>query len=193
MEHHGGTIFFYPVAILVGFFPWSVFAIPAGDRHRTAIASVAIGFHRRLSCWPCVLDRSLCRVVFARADQAAQLCHALLSGAGPLWLATMSIAGVGRQRRWPAAGWWRPLAACRWWESASRRCVPLVGKGVFAGRRMAGADRPAAAGRRSRLHWTGRSRRSYRAAAGSFAFTAVPFVTLLFAMADSTDRPASTL
>src|SRR5882724_9872217 len=28
MEHHGGTVFFYPLAILVGFFPWSVFAVP---------------------------------------------------------------------------------------------------------------------------------------------------------------------
>ncbi|MCH7729273.1 MAG: hypothetical protein IH991_22745, partial [Planctomycetes bacterium] len=28
MENHGGPIFFYPAAILVGFFPWSVFAIP---------------------------------------------------------------------------------------------------------------------------------------------------------------------
>src|SRR5262249_27299954 len=28
MEHHSGTIFFYPLTILVGFFPWSVFAVP---------------------------------------------------------------------------------------------------------------------------------------------------------------------
>src|SRR5262245_31493483 len=28
MENHSGTIFFYPLAILVGFFPWSVFALP---------------------------------------------------------------------------------------------------------------------------------------------------------------------
>lgn len=28
MEGHGGSVFFYPVAILIGFFPWSVFAIP---------------------------------------------------------------------------------------------------------------------------------------------------------------------
>ena len=28
MEHHGGSVFFYPLAILVGFFPWSVFALP---------------------------------------------------------------------------------------------------------------------------------------------------------------------
>ncbi|MBC8350626.1 MAG: glycosyltransferase family 39 protein [Planctomycetes bacterium] len=28
MEGHGGSVLFYPVAILVGFFPWSVFAVP---------------------------------------------------------------------------------------------------------------------------------------------------------------------
>src|SRR4051812_21487795 len=28
LENHGGTIFYYPIAILVGFFPWSIFAIP---------------------------------------------------------------------------------------------------------------------------------------------------------------------
>jgi 4-amino-4-deoxy-L-arabinose transferase-like glycosyltransferase len=28
MEGHGGSIWFYPVAILAGFFPWSVFALP---------------------------------------------------------------------------------------------------------------------------------------------------------------------
>lgn len=28
MEGHGGAIFFYPIAILLGFFPWSVFAVP---------------------------------------------------------------------------------------------------------------------------------------------------------------------
>ncbi len=28
MEGHGGSILFYPLAILVGFFPWSVFAVP---------------------------------------------------------------------------------------------------------------------------------------------------------------------
>jgi 4-amino-4-deoxy-L-arabinose transferase-like glycosyltransferase len=28
MEHHSGSVFFYPLAILVGFFPWSVFAAP---------------------------------------------------------------------------------------------------------------------------------------------------------------------
>ncbi len=28
MEGHGGSIFYYPVAVLIGFFPWSVFAAP---------------------------------------------------------------------------------------------------------------------------------------------------------------------
>src|SRR5882724_8048523 len=30
MEGHHGTVFYYPLAILVGFFPWSVFAVPLG-------------------------------------------------------------------------------------------------------------------------------------------------------------------
>ena len=28
MENHNGSIFFYPMTILVGFFPWSIFAVP---------------------------------------------------------------------------------------------------------------------------------------------------------------------
>ena len=28
LEGHGGSLFFYPLALLVGFFPWSVFAVP---------------------------------------------------------------------------------------------------------------------------------------------------------------------
>src|SRR5262249_21397483 len=28
MEHHSGGILFYPAALLAGFFPWSVFALP---------------------------------------------------------------------------------------------------------------------------------------------------------------------
>jgi 4-amino-4-deoxy-L-arabinose transferase-like glycosyltransferase len=30
MEGHDGSILYYPIALLVGFFPWSVFAVPAG-------------------------------------------------------------------------------------------------------------------------------------------------------------------
>jgi len=30
MENHTGSPFFYPIAILIGFFPWSVFAVPIG-------------------------------------------------------------------------------------------------------------------------------------------------------------------
>ena len=28
LEGHGGSVLYYPLALLVGFFPWSVFAVP---------------------------------------------------------------------------------------------------------------------------------------------------------------------
>lgn len=53
LEGHGGPLLFYPVAILVGFFPWSVFAVPtligfvAGLRRRDAETPG----YRLAACW----------------------------------------------------------------------------------------------------------------------------------------------
>lgn len=58
MEGHSGSIFYYPVAILCGFFPWSIFAIPTGialwqrlSEEKTPPERDADLF---LACWACV-------------------------------------------------------------------------------------------------------------------------------------------
>ena len=54
--HAGGILWFYPLAILVGFFPWSVWAIPAAintrDRMRDAGRAASVLF---LLCWIAVI------------------------------------------------------------------------------------------------------------------------------------------
>ncbi len=56
MENHGGPFFYYVVSILIGMFPWTVFAAPAlllwirqmrrSDKHRYALLLI--------TCWICV-------------------------------------------------------------------------------------------------------------------------------------------
>ena len=76
LEGHGGSVLYYPLALLVGFFPWSVFAMPTvleasnGIRHRP---------DRRASyllvvCW---IGVYLGLFTIAQ-DQTSQLHHALL-------------------------------------------------------------------------------------------------------------------
>ena len=43
MEGHSGGLWYYPVAILVGFFPWSVFAVPVARTWRRESASGRLG------------------------------------------------------------------------------------------------------------------------------------------------------
>ena len=56
MENHSGSLLFYPVAILAGFFPWSVFAVPLliwfvqSVRKRDAWNDGYV----LLACWTCV-------------------------------------------------------------------------------------------------------------------------------------------
>ncbi len=56
MENHNGTPLFYPGAILVGFFPWSVFIVPmlidmVGRMRRRDDHIVGLQF---VACWVCV-------------------------------------------------------------------------------------------------------------------------------------------
>lgn len=58
MEGHSGNIAFYPVAILVGFFPWSIFTVPVIVR---LVRSLRLGRMNHetarltfLACWVCV-------------------------------------------------------------------------------------------------------------------------------------------
>jgi 4-amino-4-deoxy-L-arabinose transferase-like glycosyltransferase len=182
MEHHSGTVLFYPLAILVGFFPWSVFAAPL------AIDTV-LQIRRRdrvhpgyllAACWVGVYV-VLFSLVRTKLPSYVTPCYpalALLVGDYIDRWSRQSVAVAGR------------------WLTAAFACLALVGIGVavavpLAAKRLLPGEEwlgllgmvPLAGG----VACIGLAAvRSYRAAAGSFALTAVTFVTLLFSV--GTDR-----
>jgi len=185
MEHHGGTILFYPLAILVGFFPWSVFAAPL------AIDTV-LQIRRRdrvhpgyllAACWVSVYV-----VLFSLARTK------LPSYVTPCYPALALLVGdyIDRWSRQSAAvaGRWLVAAfACLAVVGiAVAIAVPLAAKKLLPGEEWLGLIGmvPLAGG----VACLGLAAvRSYRAAASSFALTAVTFVTLLFAIgSDRIDR-----
>ncbi len=53
-ENHSGGLWYYPVAILVGFFPWSVFAVPTFLNWRNSVKQSRVGNSAAmvfLACW----------------------------------------------------------------------------------------------------------------------------------------------
>jgi 4-amino-4-deoxy-L-arabinose transferase-like glycosyltransferase len=185
MENHGGTPFFYPLMILVGFFPWSVFAIPLA-------IDTGLQLRRRerfhlgyllAACWIGVYV-----VLFSLARTK------LPSYVTPCYPALALLVGDYVDR------WSRQSAAVAGrWLIAAFACLALVGIGVAVGVPLAAKKLlpgeewlgligllPLAGG----VACLGlASVRSYHAAATSFAMTAVAFVSLLFAVAaDRVDR-----
>ena len=66
MEGHSGGIWFYPATILVGFFPWSVFAVPV------LLNVIQSAYDGSLAKWFCVdgvLGRCLCLPVYCCANE----------------------------------------------------------------------------------------------------------------------------
>ena len=56
MENHSGSIFYYPMTLLLGFFPWSIFAVPvivAVDRYIATRDNWTNGLVFAI-CWVCV-------------------------------------------------------------------------------------------------------------------------------------------
>jgi len=185
MENHSGTVFFYPLAILIGFFPWSVFAVPL------AIDTV-LQLRRRdrfhagyllAVCWIGVYV-----VLFSLARTK------LPSYVTPCYPALALLAGDYIDR------WSRQSAAVAGrWLVAAFACLALAGIGIAAAVPLAVKDILPGE------EWLGLIGlvpiaggivciafaliRSYRAAAGSFAFAAITFAALLFAVAvDRIDR-----
>jgi 4-amino-4-deoxy-L-arabinose transferase-like glycosyltransferase len=213
MEHHGGTIFYYPLAMLSGFFPWSVFAVPlaidtwlqlrrrhsvvgtlrvplTGDDARsvptTYVPTTDDCFHAGYvlaACWIGVYV-----VLFSLARTK------LPSYVTPCYPALALLVGDYIDR------WSRQSAAVAGrWLVAAFACLALVGIGVavavpmIAKQQLPGEEWLGLIGL---IPLTGGVvciglvlMRSYRAAAGTFSLTAVSFATLLFAIgADRIDR-----
>ena len=116
MEGHSGGLWFYPVAILVGFFPWSVFAVPVVSGCGGASSPRASWCDGLRVCR--LLDRRLRGRIFAGPDQAAQLRHALLPGPGLL-----TACFVRHWTRGLAAGWRR-------WPAGAIVTLGLVGLAI---------------------------------------------------------------
>ena len=80
LEGHGGSVLYYPLALLVGFFPWSVFAVPVAldTVYRLRSPATDRAAHILALCWLGVYIG-----LFSIAQhEVAQLHHAELSGRG---------------------------------------------------------------------------------------------------------------
>jgi len=185
MEGHRGSVFFYPLAILVGFFPWSVFAIPLAIDTALQVRR-SDRFHPAYLFCLCWLGVYV--VIFSLARTK------LPSYVTPCYPALALLVGdyVDRWSRQSAAvaGWWLPAAfGCLALAGiAIAIAVPMVVKQYLPGEEWLGllGLTPIAGG----IACVGLAFvRNYRAAVGVFGATAVAFATLLFAVgAERADR-----
>jgi 4-amino-4-deoxy-L-arabinose transferase-like glycosyltransferase len=185
MENHGGTIFFYPLTLLVGFFPWSIFAVPLA-------IDTALQVRRRDRFHPgyllCICWIGVYVVLFSLARTK------LPSYVTPCYPALALLVGDYIDR------WSRQRAAVAGgWLTASFACLGLVGVGVAVGVPLAAKQFLPGE------QWLGLiglvpiagcivclgflAVRSYFAAAGTLGMAAIAFATLLFAVGvDRVDR-----
>jgi 4-amino-4-deoxy-L-arabinose transferase-like glycosyltransferase len=185
MEGHRGSVFFYPLAILVGFFPWSVFAIPLA-------IDTALQVRRNDRFHPaylfCLCWLGVYVVIFSLARTK------LPSYVTPCYPALALLVGdyVDRWSRQSAAvaGRWLPAAfGCLALAGIGIAiAVPMAAKHYLPGEEWLGllGLTPVAGG----IACMGLAFvRNYRAAAGVFGAAAVAFATLLFAVgAERADR-----
>src|SRR5262245_61230660 len=188
LENHRGSMLYYPVAMLLGFFPWSVFALPL------AIDTV-LNLRRRetfhagylfAACWVGVW------VVLFSIPQTK-----LPSYVTPCYPALALLVG-NYVDRWTR----RSAAVAGGWLWASFGCLSLAGLAITIGVPLAAKEYVPGE------EWSGligltplaggaaclglAAARNLRAAAGVFAATAVTFVTLVFAIgAQRIDRHQS--
>lgn len=179
MEHHSGTLLYYPVAILVGFFPWSVFA--------GAVSIGVVSRIRRGDRWSPGYIFALCWVgVYVGLFSLAQT--KLPSYVTPCYPALALLTGCFMHH------WIRGDAvASSLWPRLSLASLGLVGLVLMVGlplasrRYLPGEEWLGAigliplAGAILGFVFVGKSR--IRTAAISFASTAVIFTTLLFGVA----------
>jgi 4-amino-4-deoxy-L-arabinose transferase-like glycosyltransferase len=202
MEHHGGNIFYYPIAMLIGFFPWSIFALPlaldtALHLRRQVVGTLRVPWLDGTRSVPTTYDSIhpgylLCACWIAVYVVLFSIARTKLpSYVTPCYPALAMLAGnyIDRFSRHSAA------VAGRWLVAAFA-CLALVGVAIAAGipvlakQQLPGEEWLGLIGL---IPLTGGVAciglavvRSYRAAAGVLALTAVSFAALLFAVA--TDR-----
>jgi 4-amino-4-deoxy-L-arabinose transferase-like glycosyltransferase len=178
MEGHGGSVFFYPVAIVLGFFPWSIFMVPL-------VLDAGMQLRRRegrnvgyllAACWVGVY-LALFTIARTKLPSYVTPCYpglALLAGAyADRW--TRDAASISRW--WPAVSF-GSLAVV---GAAFAVAVPMIAEKYLPGEEWLGllGLTPLAAG----VACIGLAiARNYRAAAATFAATGALFSTMLFAV-----------
>jgi 4-amino-4-deoxy-L-arabinose transferase-like glycosyltransferase len=176
--HSGGLLWFYPAAILLGFFPWSCFALPlaidAGVQARRRDGGSA-GYVLAI-CWVAVYIGlfSLARTKLPSYVTPCYPALALLAGS---YVDRWSRDGASIAR------WWLPLSfgTLALVGVGFAAAIPLVAKRYLPGEEWLGLFglTPLAGG----VACIGLAAvRNYRAAAVTFSTSAIAFVTMLFAI-----------
>lgn len=176
--HGGGALWFYPVAILLGFFPWSCFAIPlamdAGVQARRRDGASA-GYVFAI-CWVLVYV-GLFSIARTKLPSYITPCYP--------GLALLAGSYVDRWSRDAAAiaRWWLPLAfgTLALTGVGFAVAIPLVARQYLPGEEWLGllGLTPLAGGA---ICLGLAAIRNYRSAAIAFAGSAVAFSTMLFAI-----------
>ena len=134
MENHSGSIFYYPLVLLIGLAPWSIFACPTGwhflrrDPDRDEKTRTGLRF---LACWFGVY-----LVAFSVAQ--TKLPNYVL----PLYPAA-AVLLAGFLDRWRRG----LLDVPTWVLWSSVGCLALIGVGIGAGAMVAGGSLPGAGGK----------------------------------------------
>ena len=185
MENHGGSILFYPMAILVGFFPWSVFAVPLAIDTTLQIRRRE-QFHPGYLLAVCWIGVYVVLFTLARTKLPSYVtpCHPALALLVGDYVDRWSRQAAAVSGRWLVAAF-GCLAVV---GIAVAVAVPIVAKNVTPGEEWLGLIGlvPLMGG----VMCIGLACvRNYWAAAGSFSLTAIAFVTLMFALgAERVDR-----
>jgi 4-amino-4-deoxy-L-arabinose transferase-like glycosyltransferase len=185
MEGHRGNIFYYPVAILAGFFPWSLFVAPL-------LIDLWLQLRRRETLNPGYVLATCWVVIYVVAFSLART--KLPSYVTPCYPALALLAGsyvdrFSRERAVVAGRWlWLVFGCLAAAGAGVAIAIPLVAPRFLPGGEWLGLIglAPLAGG----VVCLGLcSVKNHHAAAGVFAATATAFATLLFALgAQEVDR-----
>jgi 4-amino-4-deoxy-L-arabinose transferase-like glycosyltransferase len=174
MEGHAGSVFFYPVAILLGFFPWSIFAVPLAI---DLIARVRRGDPWRIgyvfaACWVAVYIAAFSAAKTKLPSYVTPCIPgvALATGAFVYHLTRQSVAG---SVRWTKLA----LAVMVMTGGAVTIAVPIIAHTFLPGDEWLGAIGlvPLAGGIAS---WYLMEKQRLLAAASAFALAAVALVSV---------------
>jgi 4-amino-4-deoxy-L-arabinose transferase-like glycosyltransferase len=185
LEHHSGTVFFYPLTLLIGFFPWSIFAIPLALDTALQMRR-SDRFHSGYLLCVCWIGVYVALFSLARTKLPSYVtpCYPALA-----LLVGDYIDRWSRQRASVAGGWLVFGFACLGFVGVGiAATVPLIAKRFLPGEEWLGLiGLVPVAGCVACLGFL--AVRSYFAAAGTLGATAIAFATLMFAVGvDRIDR-----